>query len=341
MPELETVAAAFQIDGVVSSIRPLGRGHINDTYLVTTDTDNRTVLQRVNPEVFPEPWGVVENVARIIAHLSAVGGGVPALIPAVDGAPGWRDPDGDAWRMLQYFDQARTLERLETNAQARAAGYAFGDFQRRLADFPGADLHVAIPHFHDLDGYLAAFSKAAGGQLGSISDDLAFVADRRHFAERKLSTTRCVIHGDCKIDNLLFEPDEDQVVAVIDLDTVMVGDPLWDFGDLVRSAAASGAEDARTIDISLDAYRAIIEGYLEASGHEPDGAMRDALVRAPRVMALMLGVRFLTDHLSGDRYFKVDDPEHNLRRARAQFRLVTALERNGAAMTRIVTQARA
>ena len=338
MPELESVATEFQLAAPLSSIRQFGDGHINDTYLVIVLAGARAVLQRINQDVFPGAWDVAANVARVVAHLEAAGGGVPELIRTLKDEPAWRDAEGEVWRMFHYVEDARTLQQVENADQAREAGRAFGDFQRRLSDFPRAELHVAIPHFHDIDWYFTKFSSAATGDLSSISDDLAFVAERRHFADRRLTADDIVIHGDCKINNVLFDAEQDQVVAVIDLDTVMVGDRLWDFGDLVRSAAASAVEDAPTIDISLDLFRAIAEGFLAGSGWKPDGMERDAMVRAPRVMALMLGVRFLTDYLVGNQYFKVDDPEHNLRRARGQFRLVSALERNGTAMTRIVTE---
>lgn len=338
MPELETVATKFQLSAPFSSVRQFGAGHINDTYLVILRSDARAVLQRINRDVFPGAWDVAANVALVVAHLEAAGGGVPGLIRTLENEPAWRDAEGRVWRMFDYIEDARTLQQVETADQAREAGRAFGDFQRRLGDFPRAKLYPAIPHFHDIGWCFMKFSSAATGDLTSISDDLAFVAERRHFADRRLTADDIVIHGDCKINNVLFDAEQDHVVAVIDLDTVMVGDRLWDFGDLVRSAAASGTEDAPTIDVSLSLFRAIAEGFLDGSGWKPDAMERDAMVRAPRVMALMLGVRFLTDYLVGNQYFKVDDPEHNLRRARAQFRLVSALERNGVAMTRIITE---
>lgn len=334
----EAIAAKFQLSAPVSSIRPLGDGHINETYLISVRTGAGAVLQRINPHVFPMSWDVAENSSRVLDHLEAAGGGVPRLIRTLENQPAWRDADGGVWRMFGYVEGARSLRQVESTDQAREAGRAFGDFQRRLGNFPGAQLYPAIPHFHEIDWCFTKLSSAATGELAAFSDDLAFVAERRHFADRPLTAQKIVIHGDCKIDNLLFDAEQDQVVAVIDLDTVMVGDRLWDFGDLVRSAAASGEEDSRTIDVSLDLFGALAEGFLNGSGWKPDGAEREAMVRAPRVMGLMLGVRFLTDHLEGNPYFKVDDPEHNLRRARAQFRLVSALERNGVAMTRIITE---
>ena len=334
----ETIATKFRLVAPVSTIRPLGAGHINETFLIGLRSGAGVVLQRINPQVFPGAWDVVENTGRIVAHLEATGGGVPHLIESLEDQPGWRDAEGGVWRMFDYVEDARSLQRVESTAQAREAGRAFGDFQRRLSDFPEAELHPAIPHFHDIDWCFAKFSQAATGDLAPISDDLAFVAERRHFADRRLTADDIVIHGDCKIDNLLFDGVQDRVVAVIDLDTVMAGDRLWDFGDLVRSAAASGEEDSRSIDVSLDLFAAIAEGFLEGSGWQPGGAECEAMVRAPRVMGLMLGVRFLTDYLEGNPYFKVDDPEHNLRRARAQFRLVSAFERNRTAMTRVITE---
>ncbi len=309
--------------------RPLGTGHINDTYLVGSVAGSeqksaaRFVLQRVNRHVFKDPRIVESNVARVVAHIAARAPGfVPEIIPSRAAQPGFRDSAGEYWRLWRFVENARAYDAVENLAMARAAGAAFGRFQLLLGDLPGAPLEPAIPGFLELAGYLEhydqvrdnlALSSTASAADGSFAD---FITARRSLAS-VLATGEDYIHGDCKLNNLLFGGVENTVVCVVDLDTVMRGHWAWDFGDLARSALSNSQLDP------ISVFSALAEGFLQA------GKTRrsvDELVIAPRYVAFMLGVRFLTDHLAGDKYFKVEHHGANLERARVQFELVERFE---------------
>ncbi|HEX7037676.1 MAG TPA: aminoglycoside phosphotransferase family protein [Pseudomonadales bacterium] len=305
-------------------LAPLGEGHINDTWLVERPDGERFVLQRLSAAVFPDPRQVSEKVARVVEHLHRRGDvRVPALLPA--GARPWHeDSDGVLWRLWEFVAPARTLQRLETAAQGRAAGAAFGRLQRALADLPGP-LPDPIPGFLQLGRYLAELDLAVRDARTDAGVDAALAAiDRRRDLAALFTERDRPIHGDGKIDNLLFAPASDEVLCIVDLDTVMRGHWAWDFGDLARSAAADGDR------VNVERFASLARGFVEsgALGGGPSAAeRREALLLAPRHLALMLAVRFLTDHLRGDRYFKVSGRGENLRRARVQLDLLVSMER--------------
>lgn len=309
------LAAWFPAAGEVV-VNPLGDGHINDTWLVEA-AGQRFVLQRISAAVFPDPRRVADKVVRVVSHLrSGRWVNVPALLPTAAG--NWCHEDGaGVWRLWAFVAGGRTLQGLTKPAQAEAAGVAFGRFQRALADF-GEAVPDPIPGFLQLPHYLGELDAAlaAGTTDRSVDDLLGAVAARTDlrglFADRDR-----LVHGDCKVNNLLFHADRDEVICVLDLDTVMYGHWAWDFGDLARSAAARGAR----FDVAL--FAAAARGFTAAAGVPVD---QDALLLAPRYVALMLGVRFLTDHLRGDRYFKVAARGDNLERARAQLALLQDME---------------
>jgi aminoglycoside phosphotransferase (APT) family kinase protein len=298
-------------------IAPLGEGFINDTLLVEADR-GRFVLQRVNEKVFPDPWSIVEKVGRVVAHLQArAPDRVPAREPARDGGFGWQDEAGGVWRLWRYVENTRTLQALENLCQAREAARAFGELQVLLRDLDGP-VPDPIPGFMQLAHYLQDFDVVvhAAGAEPAAESWVAFIHQRRDLAALFRERDR-LVHGDCKVNNLLFDPVSDRVARVLDLDTVMLGHWAWDFGDLARSAAADAD------GFSVERLLALAEGFVPAAGIEPEP---EALLMAPRYVALMLGVRFLTDHLRGDVYFRVEAPGDNLRRAESQFALLRAME---------------
>jgi len=329
-----------------------GAGHINDTWLVTPPGADRLVLQRLNPAVFPEPGAVAAKVAALVEHLNGpparLGAGlrVPRLEATRRGSA-WHEDAAGVWRLWEYVAPARTLDPLQNPAQAEAAGRACGAFQAALADFAGpadrtgladrtgpandAGLPDPIPGFLQLDHYLGELDAAVVG-AGPLAEPaeaaLEVVRDRRDLAMAFAARNR-VIHGDCKVDNLLFHPGRDEVLAIIDLDTVMYGHWAWDFGDLVRSAAADGTA------CNVARFAAVCRGFTAAAAVTAD---TETLLLAPRYVGLMLGVRFLTDHLAGDRYFKVTVQGDNLTRARRQLALVRDMERQEAAMRQALRQ---
>lgn len=305
------------------ALEPLGDGHINATWLVVAQPPRasaatRFVLQRLSASVFPDPVAVMAKVVRVVTHLqSAAPGWTPALVATATGDWYHKDADGGVWRLWRYVEGARTLQQLTTVEQAESAGRAFGSLQRWLRDLPGV-LADPIPGFMQLDHYLERLDAACARQ--AVPDELLSILgliDRRRDLSGAFAVRDRVVHGDCKVNNLLFQADRDQVVCILDLDTVMRGHWAWDAGDLIRSAAGDPG------GFSVPRFAGVVRG-LRASGALD--AAPDLLVLAPRYVTLMLGVRFLTDHLEGDSYFRVGRRGENLARARAQFALLAQME---------------
>ncbi len=309
-----------------AALSALGDGHINDTWLATDPAGGRFVLQRLNRRVFPDPGRVMGNLRRVLNHLSAAGAGLTAeLLGTRGGEDALVDHEGDWWRLWRYVEGGRSLERTADPALCAAAGAAFGRFQRLLSDLPPPPLEPSIPGFLELDGYLARLDEVMGGQPEAEEELLqaggspAFL-DAHRVLGGSLAPRKDLIHGDCKLNNLLFAGDSAKVLAVLDLDTVMHGHWAWDFGDLARSVLVGCAEPAAYPGL----FSALCRGFVQGSGRRPPPG---DLVLAPRYIAFMLGVRFLTDHLQGDRYFKVREPGDNRRRAWQQFDLLKRLAR--------------
>ena len=327
-PQLELLAIAnrFVVIGLPNAVEVHNGGHINDTWFVTTDRNRRYVLQRINSKVFVDAAGVVANTARVIEEIERRSTGSSGLVP-----PFVRSPDGAAavvadgstYRMLGFV-AGRSLTGLESVDQASAAGVAFGRFQNTLARYDRSAHVVPIPRFHELAWQLERFDhvleRPAPGRARAAANDIDKAQRDRTGVVAESLGPRGMIHGDGKVTNLLFD-EQDNVVAVLDLDTVMWGALSWDFGDLVRSAAALGAEDDPAIDFSIERYRALANGYVRGAGDLVTTDLRAVLGAVPAHMAYMLGLRFLIDYLDGDTYFRVAHPQHNLVRARSQFRL--------------------
>ena len=313
---MNPTAALLHGWGLRAVVTPLGQGCINDTYLTQLPDRGagRWVLQRINQRVFRDPQLLMANVAAASAHLNRKRPGwTPALMPATDGRE-WAELDGEVWRLWSHI-QGRSLSSLANDAQAEAAGRAFGRTRRWLQDIDGMDPREVIPGFLQLRHYLAAYDAGpkAEPQLA------AFINARRGLSDR-FRQPNGYIHGDCKVDNLMFN-EADEVLAVLDLDTLMRGHWAWEFGDLARAALDSKVRPSR--------FRAVAKGYIAEAGVT---AKAEDLVLAPRYVTFMLGLRFLTDHLQGDHYFKVAIPGENRQRALAQFRLLQALEAEEAAL---------
>ena len=290
--------------GVVGEIRPIDAGHINDTYLV----DDRYVLQRLNRSVFRNPQALMRNLAKATVHEG--GNLLLAPIPTLEGSPCSEDADGEIWRLFPHLP-SRSFQNLPDELIA-CAGRAFGDFLATFVDF-AVELEPVIEGFHDLRFYLKRLDAAPTGDVGTTLDEINEL--RTRFRPGK---ARQVIHGDCKVNNLLFHPTRNAVAAIIDLDTLMLGDPAWDFGDLVRSAFAGSEETETAAEFSRARFESLSEGFFSAFGAADDFGHYAA---APAYMSFMLSVRFLTDHLEGDVYFKVGKHGDNLARAQSQLDL--------------------
>ena len=297
-------------------VRPLGAGHIHDTYLVRGHLPEHApadfVLQRVNEVVFQNAPLLMAQTERVLAHWSTQSRyRVPELCRTLDGAS-YASHDG-VWRLWRYLDHTRVIDPVENLQQAEAVGRAFGAFQAHMRDLPGARLADTIPGFLQLDHYLELFDPLAAQAPRA---ERGLIEANRHLAAA-LAERNAYIHGDCKINNLLFAADSERVDAVIDFDTVMYGHWAWDLGDLVRSVCFSGGS------VRVEDFAACLRGFAAAQ----PAAKPEPAVLAPGYVALMLGVRFLTDHLSGNRYFRVDSPGENLRRAQEQLALFAEFKR--------------
>ena len=312
---------------LTGQIEPLGRGHINDTFLVGGSGQAQFVLQRINQRVFRQPTDVLDNQQRVVAHLAAAAPGlVPPMLAARNGSPGWTDPDGDTWKLTAFVTDGAVRDTPD-NHDVRAAARAFARYRDALATLPGNRLVDPIEHFLQLDHYLAAWDATPTPDDPAVLRWTALIDAHRGLADT-FSEPEGYIHADCKIDNVLFRGESHVVAAVIDLDTTMWGHWAWDFGDLVRSAAVN----EHGIDIAR--FDAALRGYLTVPGQDGElaGATEESLVLAPRYMAFCLAVRFLTDHCRGDEYFKVARRGENLARAAAQFRALESMVAQNRAM---------
>jgi len=358
--ELRAAALSFAMDGTMVSILPYGSGHIHETYLARTRECDRPdyILQRVNGAVFKDIPAMMENIVRVTGHLrrkvAAVTGGDPdrevlTVIQARDGRPFHQDEAGDCWRCFRFIDHRELGERPGTPGQAAEAGRLFGRFLNQLADFPEPPLHETIPRFHDLDRRLAEFRRALDAdplqRKNQAGAEIAFVREREDEMKRTMERARRgglplrVTHNDTKFNNILFDS-RGRGVCVIDLDTVMPGYVLYDFGDAIRSAANSAREDEadpRRVGFSMEVFRDFAGGYLGELGGRLSAAETGLLAFSARLMTYMVGLRFLSDHLDGDRYFKTGYEGHNLQRARTQFALLADMERRFAEMEEIVS----
>ena len=316
--------AAWPVVGASPRVRPLHAGHIHDSYTVESAAGQGFVLQRLNGFVFPRPQAVMRNLAKALAHEG--GRMLVAPIACATGETLATDAGGHCWRLFPHVP-SRSFQTLPDEL-LEAAGAAFGSFLATFATF-AEDLEPTIDGFHDLAGYLADLDAAPTSSEATA--ELRAVSALRETFPPGGGTQ--VIHGDCKINNLLFHPTAPTVAAIIDLDTMMRGDPAWDFGDLVRSAFA-GAEEAATAGrFAISRFERLAWGFAQA--RPIDDCARYA--SAPAYMSFMLAVRFLADHLRGDAYFKVTRRGDNLLRARSQLALARQFLAAGPAMRRALS----
>lgn len=306
------------------------------------------LVQRFNTDVFTDPAGVMHNIARVSAHLRQklaaeeqpdAARRVLQIVPTPSGRTFWTSAAGLTFRAFDFISDARSFELAPSERHAFEAGRAFGEFAARLCDLPAPPLAETIPGFHDTEARLrvlrAAFEADLLGRGVLLRDERARVEARAslaglctHSASAGTLPQR-VIHNDAKLSNLLFDARGERALCVVDLDTVMRGFAAYDFGDLVRTTACHLAEDAESTDalsIRMDYLAALTEGYIGALGAHAGADELASLIQGPRLVCYELGMRFLTDHLLGDRYFAIERPGQNLDRARVQLALVDALE---------------
>lgn len=337
--------AAFKTAGTVKSCIPYGNGHINDTYLVVCSVpagEKRYILQAVNTEVFKDPEGLMKNIEAVTEFLRDKGCGereTLRLIKTVDQCSHYTDNDGGCWRMYDFVENSICLELPESNEDFYQCAVAFGKFQRLLNDFPVKMLTETIPDFHNTpkrySDFLRAVEDDACGRAASCAEEIEFIKRREAFysvlKENEVNglLPLRVSHNDTKCNNVMLDGEKRTALCVIDLDTVMPGYSVTDFGDSIRFGAATAPEDEKNLDkmhFSLEKFEIYTKGYLDGCG----GMLCDSeimlLPEGAKIMTLECGMRFLADYLSGDTYFKTAYPEHNLVRCRTQLKLVSEME---------------
>lgn len=359
--DLRAVAKQFAISGKFEDARPHGSGHINDTYAMTFRQNGgpvRYVLQRINHGIFKTPPALMENVERVTAHvrrkLEANGANqidrrVLTLVSARDGRSWHADADGNHWRCYFFIERATTYDQITTTAQAREGAKAFGLFQRLLADLPPPRLHETIPGFHHsrqrFNALRAAIEADPCNRAAAAKPEIEFCLRREAMVDVLLGLhahgvlPERVTHNDTKLNNVMLDDATGEGVCVIDLDTVMPGLALYDFGDMCRTACSPTAEDERDlakVEARMDIFEALVRGYLATAGGFLNATEQEMLPFAARLITFEIGIRFLTDHLLGDRYFKIHRDGHNADRARVQFKLVESFEQSEVAMNGLV-----
>lgn len=359
--ELLHISGEFDTRGEIESIEPHGNGHINDTYLVTCrdsvgDT-RRYILQRINHEVFKDPDGLMENVVNVTSFLRRKieeAGGDPEretlnVVPLRNGRYYREVEDGTFWRMYHCVEDADSFDVVERPEDFYESAVAFGHFQKLLADYPANSLHETIPNFHNTVDRLNNFKKAVEAdsmnRAKEVQEEIRFVLDREADCSVICDMLKSgeiplrVTHNDTKLNNIMLDRKTRKGICVIDLDTVMPGSALYDYGDSIRFGANTGEEDEKDlsrISCDLELFALYTKGFIEGCG----GSLTEKEIRmlpmGAKLMTLECGMRFLADYLEGDHYYKIHRPEHNLDRCRTQFCMVKDMEDKWEQMQEIV-----
>lgn len=354
--QVQQVASAFGLSESLESIHPVENGHINRTYRVIADGKSY-IVQRINGYVFSRPADIMENIEHVTAHirkkLQAEGRdpqrGTLNYLHDRQGRNYMVDESGDYWRVCPYIEGTRSYEQVENLHMLESAGYAFGEFQRMLSDYPMDQLHETIVDFHNtkkrLDDFFAMVKADPLGRAGEIQDDIQFFIDRRESAAKFMPMQQRgelplrVTHNDTKYNNILIDSHTFEAVCVIDLDTVMPGLSVYDFGDAIRFAASTALEDETDlskVSINMDYFEAFTRGFMQASGGAFTQAEVDNMAQGCINITVELASRFLMDHINGDQYFAIHRPNHNLQRARNQMKLAMEMEKHLDEMNAIV-----
>lgn len=364
-PDFIEIVKQFQFEGDFLGARSHGVGHINDTYAARFRKANgvahRYVLQRINHHVFKNPEELMQNVEKVTTHLRKkiiTAGGDPEretlnLIPTVEKKTFYRTEDGNYWRAYIFIEDAHTYEVAKSLDHIYNAAKAFGKFQKLLSDFPAGQLYETIPDFHHtakrFETFVEVVERDIRNRARSVRAEIEFVERRAEdtstlinlFEQGRLPER--VTHNDTKIDNVMIADKTGEGICVIDLDTVMPGLSLYDFGDTVRAGANPAAEDEKDVSkvcIDLEIFDRLIHGYLDVTRDVLTPIEVDYLPFAAKLITFECGMRFLTDHLDGDVYYKIHRDNHNLDRCRTQFKMVKDMEEKSDQMVRIVEKYR-
>ena len=359
--ELPGVIQQFNFFGRYKSALPYGMGHINDTFKVIfengNDCENHYILQRINHHVFIHPREVMSNIQLVTDHLRkkvVEQGGDPSretlnLIKTHDGNTLFCTEAGNYWRAYHFLNSTCSYQVPEKTEHVNNAGYAFGNFLRLLADFPTNKLVDTIPEFHNTfkryQTFLQVLKADTHARVKDVPNEICFLLERADDmavlvnAFEQGSLPERVTHNDTKFNNVMIDVETGKGICVIDLDTVMPGLALYDFGDAIRSITNTGEEDEpdlTKVHFNLDYFRHFTEGFASATCGILTEKEVEYLPFSAKLITMEIGMRFLTDYLDGDNYFKIDYPVHNLDRCRTQFRLVEEMEEQMEAMTGIV-----
>ena len=356
MERILEIADRFDLEGRPVSAESYGGGHINDTFLLKTDADRCYILQGINVSVFKNAEALMENIILVTDFLKKKilsSGGDPLretlnVVMTRDGETYYKDGN-DCWRVYTFIDGAVTYQTCESQEQFHASACAFGHFQKLLADFPAETLFESIPDFHNTKSrYLdfeAAVAEDARGRAASVQEEIAFVRAHKEFAatlvdmqERGELPLR-VTHNDTKLNNVLFDETTGLPLAVVDLDTVMPGLSVNDFGDSIRFGATYAAEDETDlgkVNFEIVLFECNTKGFLGECGEMLSENEKKMLPVGAMMMTFECGMRFLTDYLNGDTYFKIHRENHNLDRCRTQFKLVRDMEASRELMDQVV-----
>jgi len=348
------IARNFNIAGDILECIPYGKGHINSTFLLVAENNgvkSRYILQSVNTNVFKKPCEVMSNVLKVTRFLrekSENPESIMVLIPTLDGEAFFQGDDGNFWRVYSFVENSICLDMPETEEDFYQSAVAFGEFQRLLDDFPVDELFETIPNFHNtpkrfLD-FLEAIKEDKCGRAISIKEEIQFYLDREDFcsvlydanSEGKLPFR--VTHNDTKMNNVMLDAKTRKPLCVIDLDTIMPGFSVTDFGDSIRFGASTAEEDEKDLSkvwLDLKLFECYTKGFLEGCGGLLSSNEIMLLPEGAKMMTLECGMRFLTDYLNGDTYFKTAYTDHNLVRSRTHIKLVQDMEKHWDEMKRI------
>lgn len=360
-----SIGDQFAIQGEFVLGEEIDSGHINSTFRATyrqkDGSEQRYIFQSINRNVFKNPHAVMGNVEKVTRHINSrvlrlkkdLGGQTLNLFPARKGGSWIEDEHGSVWRCYNHIEGCVTYDVVENTRQAYQAARAFGSFQDLVSDMDASTIAETIPDFHDTRKRFARLMEVAAadpcGRLESVRTEFEFIQRRESLVGLLLELAEGaeipvrVTHNDTKINNVMIDAASDEAVCVIDLDTVMPGLALYDFGDLVRSATSPAAEDETDlskVEMQMPMFEALVEGYLDAAGEFLNDTEVEHLTHAGKLMTLEVGIRFLTDHLEGDVYFKTHHPKHNLDRCRTQLRLVECIEAREDEMNAFVRKVR-
>jgi len=361
MEKLLPVIKGFNIDGNVIDIKRYGSGHINDTYLVTcqgTDAEEyQLILQKMNKHVFKKPIEVMENIMNVTSYLReriVDNQGDPdretmSVLCTADGKPYVIDGEEEYWRCLTFIKDAVSYDQVEKISDFYESAVAFGNFQRLLSEYPAETLHETIRGFHDTKARFEVFKQAVSedvcGRASSVAEEIQFYIEHEHLANvfgdllAKGEIPLRVTHNDTKLNNVMMDKNTGKGICVVDLDTVMPGLAMNDFGDSIRFGASTAAEDEPDLDkvwCSMEHFEAYAKGFIEGCGGQLTSREIELMPMGAQVMTYECGMRFLTDYLQGDTYFKTDREGQNLDRCRTHIKLIQDMEAKWDVMNEII-----